>query len=320
MGTNQTGTPELHLVTGGAGFIGSHVVDELLSAGKKVRVLDNFSTGIWHNLETLKNAELLHVFEGDITNRFDVESAMEGVTHVYHLAAKSSVQESKDNVSDYVDANILGTVTMLEAAKNACLKKFVFASSASIYGELKNLPAHEDSPKTPANPYAVTKLAGEMLCENYRTIHLVPTTSLRLFNVFGPRQRFNGEPAVVPRFITAILEGTQPIFYGDGSQTRDFIFVEAVARAFVIAGGSSFYGPINVCSGIGRSINGLLYLIADLCGTGVNPIIQSSRTGDIQNSYGDESKMRRYLGIDPNHFRQNLMTTVNYYRGERCES
>ena len=223
-----------YLVTGGAGFIGSNIVEELLKRGEEVRVLDNFSTGKRENLKGFgKDVELI---EGDIRSYHIVKQAVAGIDVVLHQAALPSVPRSINDPITSNEVNVGGTLNMLDASKEAGVKRFVFASSSSIYGDTPELPKHEGMTPNPLSPYAVSKLAGEKYCRVFAQVYGLHTVALRYFNVFGPRQDPNSQySAVIPKFIKMISNDERPSIYGDGSQTRDFTYVENVVEANILA-------------------------------------------------------------------------------------
>lgn len=297
------------------------MVAELVRLGKRVRVLDNFSTGTWENLERIVGAETyIQMIEGDINNRFDVSNAMNGASHVYHLAALTSVQGSTANPCGYEKTNVLATVSLLEEAFLQKIKRFIFASSCSIYGNNDELLT-ESWGAEPESFYAFTKASGEGYCDIFRSILKVPTTSLRLFNVFGPRQKTDGGyPAVIPAFIKSILSGKQPTIYGNGEQTRDFIFVETVAKAFVAAANlpsGRVPRAINVCSGSETTLNYLFAMISKICGSGVVPKKEPARVGDVEHSLGDATYMHTLLKLEIGDLEEQLEKTVRYYQGQQ---
>jgi UDP-glucose 4-epimerase len=304
----------LYLVTGGAGFIGSHLVRELLSRGSPVRIFDNFSSGFRRNLEGLSGS--LEVVDGDIRDRQAVQKAMAGVTHVLHQAALTSVARSVENPLETHDVNSTGTLNLLVAARDAGVRRFVYASSSSVYGDTPTLPKREDMPPRPISPYAISKLTGEQYCKVFHSLYGLQTVSLRYFNVFGPRQD-PGSPysAVIPLFLKALLAGGAPIVRGDGKQTRDFTYVANVVQANLLAStvdGVST-GVFNVGTGNRVSLLDLIRELNSLTGVDRPPIFDAPRPGDVRDSLADISQARQQLGYEPGSaFSAGLAETVRF--------
>jgi len=311
------------LVTGGAGFIGSHIVEALVRRGERVVVLDNFSTGRRQNLEAALRprasvAPEPDVIEGDIRDKSAVRRALRGVTHVLHQAALPSVQRSVEDPTSSHDVNASGTLHLLVASREAGVKRFVYASSSSAYGDNPVLPKVETMTTSPLSPYAVSKLAGEHYCRVFHGLYGLETVALRYFNVFGPRQDPTSQyAAVVPNFVTAVLAGRAPIIYGDGLQSRDFTFIDNVVQANLDActrpeaGGQS----INIAAGEQNSLLQLLEQLGSVLGSKPDPEFRPARAGDVRHSYADVSKARQLLGYAPAvNFRDGLARTVEYYR------
>ncbi|MGB9877834.1 MAG: SDR family oxidoreductase [bacterium] len=301
------------LVTGGAGFIGSNIVERLLQEGHKVRVLDNFSTGRRENLFHL--LDKIELIEGDIRDLDACRKAVEGVDFVLHQAALPSVQRSIEDPLTTFQVNALGTLNILIASKERGVKRLVYASSSSVYGDNPELPKREDMQPLPLSPYAVSKLAGENLCRAFYKSYGLSVVSLRYFNVFGPRQDPKSPySAVIPRFLTALLNGKSPIIYGDGEQTRDFTYVENVVEANILAvfkegiDGEVF----NIACGKGTSVNQLFRLLRELIGANdVEPTYAPPRVGEVRHSTADISKARVKLGYLPMiGIREGLMKTI----------
>ena len=289
---------KLALVTGGAGFIGSHLVRELLNRKFSVRVLDNLSTGRKENIRKV-NSKIQFV-KGDIRDGKTVARALKGVTHLFHLAAVSSVPQSVVDPKETFDVNLRGTWTMLEQARLAHVKRVVFISSASVYGADAPIPFKETLPLRGSSPYATTKLLGEQLCDLYLRLYGLETVALRLFSVYGPRQNPRSQYAnVIPAFATKVLTGIPPTVYGDGRQTRDFIFVGDVAKALYKASTlKSVVGEvINFGSGKQTSVIDLLKYIQKSLGTRVVPVHAPLKAGDDPRTLADTKKSRKYLGI-----------------------
>lgn len=307
-----------YLVTGGGGFIGSHVVEHLVARGKDVRVLDNFSTGKRANLCGLP----VEIIEGDIRDAVTVRRAVEGVDAVFHHAALCSVARSVADPIPTHDVNAKGTVVLLEASRDAGVRRVVFASSSAVYGESEALPKREDMQTAPISPYAVTKLEGELYCRMFHEVYGLETVCLRYFNVFGPRQDPNSEyAAVIPRFIQAALNGGVPTIYGDGRQTRDFTYVDDVARANLKAAGNrEAAGKVfNVACGGRHSLLELVGALERLLRRDLAPVFRDARAGDVKHSQASIERARRAFGFSPTTgFDEGLRRTVEWFReGER---
>jgi nucleoside-diphosphate-sugar epimerase len=306
-----------HLVTGGAGFIGSSIAEKLLEAGETVRIIDDLSTGRRQNLEALRGR--VEVFEATICDPEAVARAMRGVDVVFHEAAIPSVARSVENPAASMMANVQGTTLVLEAARHAGVKRLVYAASSSAYGNTPTLPKIETMTPAPLSPYAVSKLAGELLLRVYAHVHKMETISLRYFNVFGPRQDPNSQyAAVIPNFITAALTGRRPVVHGDGEQTRDFCFIENTVAANLLA--ASCTKPlagevVNIACGDRTSLNALLRLIAEETGTKLDPEYRATRAGDVRDSLADVSAARALIGYEPKvQIREGLRRTIAAFR------
>ena len=288
------------LVTGGAGFIGSNLVRFLAASGNDVRVLDDLSTGSTDNLAELGAS--VATITGDVRDVDTVREAVAGAEVVYHLAALPSVARSLLDPVTTHRVNVDGTLNVLEAARVAGVRRVVYASSSSVYGDTPVLPKDESMPPSPRSPYAASKLAGEAYCRAYATAYGLQTVSLRFFNVFGPRQDPASEyAAVVPRFITRMLAGEQPEIFGDGQQSRDFTFVGNAVQACALAGTAPQASGEHVNVGCGDRISllDLVEAINGLLGTNIQPDFLPPRRGDVRHSQADISKARDLLGYRP---------------------
>ena len=288
-----------YLVTGGAGFIGSHICDRLLTEGHQVRILDNFSTGKHENIPASDDVE---VIEGDVGDYDTVKSAMQDINMVFHEAAIASVPETVGNPLASERVNYRGTLNILEAARHAGVQRVMFACSAAVYGDLPELPKQESMPVKPLSPYAVDKLASEQACQMYTHLYGLETVSLRYFNVFGPRQDPSSPySGVISIFTDFINQGKQPTIYGDGEQTRDFVYVSDVVEANILASTSpSAAGKaFNVATNGKLSINDLLKTICNLKGALFEPEYKPGREGDIRHSRADISAAQEQLGWKP---------------------
>jgi nucleoside-diphosphate-sugar epimerase len=283
------------LVTGGGGFIGHHLTRRLVNEGVEVRILDNFATG---QRERLQDLDVVLV-EGDVRSYERAHTAVRGVDLVFHLAALPSVPRSVADPLTTNSVNVDGTLNVLLAARGEGVRRVVFASSSSVYGANRALPKHEDHQPLPLSPYGVSKLAAEQYCRAFYRVYGLETIALRLFNVFGAGQDpLSQYAAVVPRFIAALREGRPPVVFGDGSQTRDFTYVEDVVDALVFAGDASHVRGevLNICRGSETSILELIGVLIELFGISVEPQFAPARPGEIQRSSGDPSKAQRDLG------------------------
>ena len=276
------------LVTGGAGFIGSHLIEALSRACREVIIIENLTSGKIENIENALACENVEIVEGSITNRELLLKHMNGIDYVFHVAAVPSVPKSVTDPLLSHEVNATGTLNILIAAMDSGVKKVIYSSSSSIYGDTPSLPKHEDMIPSPQSPYAVAKLAGEYYCRVFNHIYGLPTISLRYFNVFGPRQDPNSQyAAVIPRFLKKISEGKPPVIYGDGEQTRDFTFVKDVVQANIKAAESDAVGVYNIGTGERTSIHKLVEIIRKLTGSSIEPIYESARAGDILHSLAD---------------------------------
>jgi nucleoside-diphosphate-sugar epimerase len=309
---------ERFLVTGGAGFIGSNLVEELLKRGHRVAVFDNFSTGRRVNLARFIGD--IELFENDLRDAESVRRAVNNRDFVLHQGALPSVARSVEDPVASNDVNISGTLNVLLAARDAGVKRVVFASSSSVYGDTPSLPKVETMPVLPMSPYAVTKLAGEKYCAAVHKVYGFEAIALRYFNVFGPRQDPTSHySAVIPRFITTLMRGEQPIIYGDGQQSRDFTYianvVDANLRACYTPGiGGEFF---NVACGERFALLDLLLMLGDILGVQAKAQHEVARAGDVKHSLADISKIAHAMGYVPKvSFREGLQKTAEFFQGE----
>lgn len=309
-------TKRVYLVTGGAGFIGSHITERLVREGHNVRVLDNFSSGHEANLESFRSA--VELIRGDIRDVRLVNEATRGVEVVFHEAALGSVPRSVADPVTTHEVNITGTLNVLLAARDAGVKRVVYASSSSVYGETPVLPKREDMTVQPLSPYALSKLAGEHYATVFKQVYGFEIVSLRYFNIFGPRQDPESQyAAVIPRFIAALLEGKAPVVYGDGLQSRDFTYVENVVNANLLAAeAEGFAGhAFNVACGGRYSLLDLLAKLKEAIGSNVDPIHEAARAGDVRDSQASVEAAERGLGYRVSvGFEEGLRRTVEWYR------
>jgi nucleoside-diphosphate-sugar epimerase len=305
------------MVTGGAGFIGSHLTHALLQAGAKVRVLDNLSTGFEANLESFDSAGVEFV-RGDASDRETVKRSMEGVDYVFHQAAMASVPRSIREPALCHAWCATSTVELLHAASEAGVKRLVLASTSAAYGDSPFVSKRESDAVAPLSPYAAAKLAAEAYCRAFVTSFSMEAVILRYFNVFGPRQDPQSEySAVIPRFVSMILSGKQPIIYGDGEQSRDFVFVGDVARANLLAATTPDVsgGTFNIGRGERTSLLELLTKLSDILGKQIDPVHEPARVGDIRDSLADINQARSALGFEPQvSIYDGLAQSVDYYR------
>ncbi len=312
-----------YLITGGAGFIGSNIVLELLKRGENVRVLDNFSTGKRETIEKLKmisskSNKDFEIIEGDIRSYHIVREAVEGIDFILHQAALPSVPRSVKDPLTSNEVNVIGTLNILNAAKDCKVKRLVYASSSSIFGDLETLPKTEDMLPKPLSPYAVSKLAAEKYCQVFTNLYGLETVCFRYFNVFGPRQDPTSQySAVIPKFINLIKNSESPKIFGDGEQSRDFTYVQNVVEANLLAceqGHEDLSGQIfNIAFGKRITVNDLVKKINHLLGTSVEPNYTNSRPGDVKHSLANIGKARQFLGYDPKiDMEEGLKLTIEY--------
>ena len=314
----------LDLVTGGAGFIGSHIVERLLSDGRDVRVVDDFSTGRHENLEFTRGSERwgkLEVVPGEINDMDLVRRVVEGAEHVFHQAARASVPRSVADPAATNEANVTGTLNLLIASRDAGVKRFIYASSSSVYGESPTLPKVETMPSDPLSPYAISKLAGEQYAMAFHRLYGMPTIGLRYFNIFGPRQDPASEyAAVVPRFLSAVLRGEAPTIYGDGKQTRDFTYIKNAVEANILAmrcGEEAFGGSYNIACGSRFSLLDLVAQINAILESNLEPVHVDRRPGDVVHSLADISAATRLLGYRPLiGLKEGLVRTAALFRNK----
>ncbi len=305
-----------YLVTGGAGFIGSNIVAELVKEGKHVRVFDDLSTGKKENLtDVMKSIEFV---QGDIRDAGVLGEAMRGVDVVLHQAALPSVPRSvRDPLSSH-EVNATGTLNVLIAAREAGVRRVVNASSSSVYGDSPALPKHEEMATNPLSPYAVSKLAAERYCSVFARLYGMETVSLRYFNVFGPRQDPQSQyAAVIPKFITSMLKKDKPVIFGDGEQSRDFTYVANVVQANLLAATATFeYGyAVNCSCGHRITLNELVGRINGLVGTSLKARHDEERAGDIKHSLGSIELAKKLFGYEPSvSFDEGLKKTITWYQ------
>jgi UDP-glucose 4-epimerase len=286
------------LVTGGAGFIGSHLVNKLLGRGYEVAVLDNFRSGKMENIrQHLKNDGFMLV-KGDVRDKRAVRDSMDGVDAVVHLAALIDVEESVNNPFDTHDVNVGGTLNVLEEAVRKGIKRFVYASSTAVYGEGNPLPLKEDHPLKPISPYAASKASAEHYCRAFGSCYGLNSAILRYFNVYGPGQRRSSYSGVITRFFQNALKGEPLIIYGDGEQTRDFIYVDDVVDATILAlEKCNLRETVNACTGKPTTIKELAQIVGEVAGKEVQILHDEPRNGDIRHNYGETAKAEEILGF-----------------------
>lgn len=311
----------LCLVTGGAGFIGSHLVDALLARGDSVRVLDNFSTGSPANLARVR--QRIELLTGDLTDLATVERAVQGVELVFHQGALASVPRSVADPLATHWACVNGTLHVLLAARKYGVRRVVYAASSSAYGNSERLPKREGDPTAPLSPYAVAKLAGEQYCAAFSHVYGLETVRLRYFNVFGPRQSPTSQyAAVIPLFIQAMLDGRSPVIHGDGTQSRDFTYVDEVIQANLLAAAApNVSGKLyNIACGRRTSLLELVAKLNAILGTRIAPVHDAPRPGDVQHSQADIARAEAELGYRPQtDVETGLRSCVEHFQQQRHE-
>lgn len=306
------------LVTGGAGFIGSHLVEGLLARGWDVRVLDNFSTGHRENIKHLINQ--IDLLEGDVTNLTTVRFAVRNIDVVFHQAALPSVARSVANPLESNEVNITGTLNILLAARDASVKRVVYAASSSAYGNTPTLPKVETMMPTPLSPYAIAKYTGEMYARAFTQLYGLSTISLRYFNIFGPRQDPTTQYAgVIAKFCTCAIEGKPYPVFGDGEQSRDFTYVENVVNANLLAAEAKLDDAtlVNIACGERTSLNQLIAMLNELTNQNLPAQYGPERAGDVRHSLADVTRAGKLLGYEPMvDMREGLKRTLEWYRGQ----
>lgn len=301
------------IVTGGMGFIGSHLTEKLLEENE-ITVIDDESTGKIENIRHLLDHKNLTVIKGSIVD-LNLAEIFKEKDYIFHLAAIPSVPRSVKDPFNSNNSNVTGTLNVLLAARDTGIKKVIFSSSSSVYGNTPTLPKREDMPVNPMSPYAITKATGEMYCKVFQDLYGLPTVSLRYFNVFGPRQNPNSQyAAVIPKFITAILNDRSPVIFGDGKQSRDFTFVKNVVDANILSCESNETGIFNIACGRRIIINQLVDYINEILEKEIRPLYENPRQGDIKHSLADISRAKCF-GYNPeDYFKNELNEVVSWFK------
>jgi UDP-glucose 4-epimerase len=302
------------IVTGGAGFIGSHLAGELVNKACQVTVIDDLSTGKKENLESILTKDNVQFIQGSVTDLPLLQQLFHNASYVFHLAALPSIPRSIENPLASHNANATGTLNVLIAARDNKVEKVIYSSSSSVYGDTPTLPKKEDMMPNPQSPYAVAKLAGEYYCQSFQRVYTLNTVCLRYFNVYGPGQDPGSQyAAVIPRFIHNCLQEKPPIIYGDGKQTRDFTYVDDVVAANILAAENQAAGVFNIGTESSVSINELANLVLKLTGRNLKPVHQDSRPGDIRHSLAAISKAGSF-GFKPAYsLEEGLGETIKKY-------
>lgn len=304
------------VVTGGAGFIGSNIVDRLVAEDNEVVVIDNLLTSKANNLKDVMSG--IKFVNGDIQDLDLLAREFEGIDYVLHQAALASVPRSIENPIASNQNNIDGTLNVLVAARDAGVKRVVYAASSSAYGNTPTLPKHEGMAPDPLSPYAITKLVGEQYCKVFYDIYGMETVALRYFNVFGPRQDPNSQyAAVIPKFITAMLNDERPVIFGDGEQSRDFTYVQNNVDANLLActAANAAGRMFNIACGERITLNQLVEVLNDILGKDIEPLYEEERAGDVKHSLADITLARDVLDYEPEYgFREGLVKTVEWFK------
>ena len=290
---------EKAIVTGGAGFIGSHLAEALVSEGYQVSILDDLSTGKPENIETLLKSKSVEFIQGSVTDYPRLQKVFDGAAYVFHQAAFNSVPGSIVDPLQVYETNIGGTLKVLMAARDCGVKKVVLASSSSVYGNTATIPQNEDMPPSPLSPYAVTKLTGEYYGAIFRQLYGLSTVCLRYFNVYGPRQDIYSQyAAVIPTFIQKVSQNLPPVIFGDGEQSRDFVFVKDVVKANILAARNNAEGVYNIGSGHGVTVKQLVGTILQLMGKDLAPVHEDTKPGEVTRSLADIKRAGNF-GYEP---------------------
>lgn len=311
------------LITGGAGFIGSHLAEDLVKNGNHVKILDDFSTGNVNNIIGLFNFKNFKMIRGSVTDKELVRKATSEVDVVFHLAAQVHVDRSIIEPRHTFDVNTLGTLNVLDTALENDVELVVYASSSEVYGSAKYVPMDEDHPLNPASPYAATKAAADRLCFSYFNTYKMPVVVVRCFNTYGPRQKDSGYAAAIPKFLRRAIAGLPPIIYGDGKQTRDYMYVKDTVKAYklILKHYDNVLGKaINFGTGKEVPIIDLAKIILDLCGNSETPIHVASRAGEVKRLCADTSLAQKELGFVPEYrIEKGLEEFLNWYKEGKFE-
>ncbi|OPX72445.1 MAG: UDP-galactose-4-epimerase [Methanoregulaceae archaeon PtaB.Bin152] len=301
-----------YIVTGGAGFIGSHLCEALANGGHHVTIIDDLSSGRIEHISSLLPSPRVSLIQDTVQDFTSLLEYFQGADGVFHLAAMVSVPRSIAHPLASHEVTLTGTLNVLLAARDTGVKRVVHASSAAVYGNIPDLPKREDMPVDPLSPYAVAKYAGERYCRVFSLLYGLQAVSLRFFNVYGPRQDPRSDyAAVIPRFIARIRAGEAPLIYGDGGQTRDFVYVKDVVTAMIKAMDSEVCGVFNIASGSETSVNQLASMLMDLCGCRMDPVHCPERPGEVRRSVADISQAQAALGYSPRFtLREGLSDTL----------
>ncbi|MDR2966400.1 MAG: NAD-dependent epimerase/dehydratase family protein [Methanobacteriaceae archaeon] len=304
------------IVTGGLGFIGSHIVDELIDKNK-ITIIDDKSTGKLENLEN-PNHENLKLVIGNL-NDLNLNELFKGIDCIFHLAALANVPKSVENPLFNHENNVNATLKLLIAAKNNNVKKIVFSSSSAIYGDNPNMPLKEKERPSPSSPYAASKASCELYCQSFTESYNLATVSLRYFNVFGEKQDVNSQyAAVIPNFIYSLINSEQPVIYGDGEQSRDFIYVKDVVKANITACESDYNGVLNVASGRSLTINDLFKIVKKVLNSDIDPKYLDERPGDIKHSLANVENLKNIdCEINQDLFEKNLKKTIKWFKNNQ---
>jgi len=304
------------IVTGGAGFIGSNLSRRLIKDKNKVIIIDDLSSGNYNNIKDLQKTGQVEFIKGTITDLNLLKKTFKEADYVFHQAAIASIPKSIEDPIKSNDVNVNGTLNVLVAARENNVKKVIFASSCAIYGDKPTLPKNEDMMPHPIAPYSANKLTAEYYCNVFTKVYDLKTIALRYFNVYGPRQDPNGDyAAVIPKFISMVLKNKPPVIFGDGLQTRDFIYVTDVVNANITAAESKETGIFNIAGGKQVSINEIVKNIMQITGKNLQPVYKKPRLGDIIHSYADISKAREKLKFEPQFsLKDGLKETINWFQ------
>jgi UDP-glucose 4-epimerase len=312
------------VVTGGAGFIGSHIVDRILKEGYETVVIDDLSQGRLENISQHLENEKFKFLKADIRDLEKVEPIIKDADAIFHEAAVISVSRSLEDPAYTNDVNVAGTLNLLKASLNSNIKKFIYASSCAVYGEAESPRQSEENPTSPRSPYAVTKIAAENYCKLFNRLYGLEAIILRYFNVYGPRQSYGPYSGVITKFIDRLIRGEPPVTYGDGEQTRDFVDVSDIVEAnmLTLQRTSVPSDPINIGTGTATSIKDLANLLIDITGRKhLKPAFDQPRTGDIKHSCADIGKARRVLGYEPKvPLREGLVKLLDIYEEASTKS